>query len=85
MLCITSNISCGYFSDFSCVPFLSEFSKILISCESKGAEFFELHNELPDITLIKDKLFIQQIISTKLILQINILKIMILILIQDIH
>ena len=37
---------------------IDEFSKILISCESKGADFFELHNDLTDITLVKDKLLI---------------------------
>ena len=43
---------------------IDEFSKILISCESKGAEFFELHNDLPDITLIKDKLLIVKEVFT---------------------
>ena len=43
---------------------IDEFSKILISCESKGAEFFELHNDLPDITLIKDKLLVVKEVFT---------------------
>ena len=43
---------------------IDEFSKILISCESKGAEFFELHNDLQDITLIKDKLLVVKEVFT---------------------
>jgi len=43
---------------------IDEFSRILISCESKGAEFFELHNDLTDINLIKDKLLIVKEVFT---------------------
>ena len=37
---------------------LDKFEKVLKSCQKEGAEFIELHNDIPDINLIKDKLLL---------------------------
>lgn len=45
---------------------INQFSKILRLCQNEGAEFFELHNDLPDISLVKDKLLIvKEVFSLK--------------------
>ena len=45
---------------------LNKFEKVLKSCQKEGAEFIELHIDISDITLIKDKLLLaKEIFSFK--------------------
>ena len=37
---------------------LNKFEQVLKSCKKEGAEFIELHLDIPDINLIKDKLLL---------------------------